>query len=154
MRAGFGIFYDLGAGIITQAAAGFPYYRQRNILTQGFWPLDPSNAMPPPFSLKPPIPSIYGAVDGFRLPLTYQWNIGLNQSIGRSNALSISYVAAAGRHLLRQDFYVNPNADVTYAYLLAQHRLLRLRYSSSPVPAPPGQGTASAGLVYLGPFHR
>jgi hypothetical protein len=118
LRAGFGIFYDLGAGIITQAAAGFPYYRQRNILTQGFWPLDPSNAMPPPFSLKPPIPSIYGAVDGFRLPLTYQRNVGLNRAIGRSNALSISYVAAAGRHLLRQDFYVNPNAQVTYAYLL------------------------------------
>jgi hypothetical protein len=118
LRAGFGIFYDLGSGIITQAAAGFPYYRQKNILTQGFWPLSDSDAMPPPFSLKPPIPSIYGAVAGLRLPLTYQWNMGLNRQLGRSNALSVAYVAAAGRHLLRQDFFVNPNDNVTYAYLL------------------------------------
>ncbi len=118
LRAGFGIFYDLGSGIITQAAAGFPYYRQKNILTQGFWPLSDSDAMPPPFSLKPPIPSIYGAVAGLRLPLTYQWNVGLNRQLGRANALSVAYVAAAGRHLLRQDFFVNPNDNVTYAYLL------------------------------------
>jgi outer membrane receptor protein involved in Fe transport len=118
LRGGFGMFYDLGAGIITQAAAGFPYYRQKNFLQGTAWPLTGDAALPPPFTLKPPANSIYGAVNGLALPLTYQWNLTLERALGRSNALSVGYVGAAGRHLLRQDFFVNPNDNFTYAYLL------------------------------------
>jgi hypothetical protein len=42
----------------------------------------------------------------------------MERGLGRSNVLSVSYVAAAGRRLLRQEYWVNPNDNITYAYLL------------------------------------
>jgi hypothetical protein len=112
------MFYDLGAGIITQAASGFPYFRQKNIFTPVPWPVPERTAVPPPFSLTPPTDAIYGAVRGLAMPVTHQWNMAIERALGRSNAMSVSYVAAAGRNLLRQDFFVNPNENFTYAYLL------------------------------------
>ena len=77
-----------------------------------------AEAQAPPFSLSPPINSIYGAQNGLKLPVTYQWNVTLQRSLGESNAISVAYVAAAGRNLLRQEYWVNPNENITYAYLL------------------------------------
>jgi hypothetical protein len=31
------------------------------------------------------------------MPVTYQWNVAIERALGRSNAVSVSYVAAAGR---------------------------------------------------------
>ncbi len=118
LRAGFGMYYDLGAGIISQAASGWPYFRQMNYLNGTFFPLLDEQAVPPLFSLEPPINSIYASEHGLSLPVTYQWNVTVERSLGESSALSVGYVAAAGRRLLRQDYWVNPNDNVTYAYLL------------------------------------
>ena len=118
VRGGVGVFYDLGSGIISQTASGFPYFRQRNFLDGTPFPLPEEAAQPAPFSLQPPANSIYGAVRGLRLPLIWQWNVAVERALGRSDAVSVSYVGAAGRHLLRQDYYVNPNDDFIYAYLL------------------------------------
>ncbi len=117
LRAGFGMFYDLGAGLIGQAASSFPYYRTA-ALFDVLYPLAPAAAQAPSFSLQPPVSSIYGAVNGLKLPVTYQWNVTLEQALGRSSAISAGYVAAAGRNLLRQEYFINPNANFTYAYLL------------------------------------
>ncbi len=118
LRAGFGLFYDLGSGIISQAASGWPYFRQENFLNGTFFPLPDAQAQAPPFSLSPPINSIYAAQNGLKLPVTYQWNVTLQRALGTSNAISAAYVAAAGRNLLRQEYWVNPNDNITYAYLL------------------------------------
>jgi hypothetical protein len=112
------MFYDLGSGIISQAASGWPYFRQVNFLNGTFFPLTEAEAQAPPFSLSPPVNSIYAAQKGLSLPVTYQWNLTLQRALGSSNALSVGYVAAAGRNLLRQEYRVNPNDDITYAYLL------------------------------------
>lgn len=50
--------------------------------------------------------------------MTYQWNLTMERALGRSRMLSVGYVGAAGRKLLRQEYWVNPNDTVTYAYLL------------------------------------
>jgi hypothetical protein len=118
LRGGFGMFYDLGSGIISQSASGWPYFRTESFLNGTFFPLPDSLAAAPPFSLTPPIASIYGAQRGLSLPVTYQWNITLERALGRSNAISVGYVGAAGRNLLRQEYWVKPNDDITYAYLL------------------------------------
>lgn len=118
LRGGFGVFYDLGAGIIGQAASSFPYFRQKNLLDGSPFPVPEEIAQPAPFSLRPPVNVIYGAERGLNLPVTLQWNFGIERSFGGSNALSVAYVAAAGRRLLRQTYFVNPNEDFTYAHLL------------------------------------
>ena len=118
LRGGFGMFYDLGSGIISQAASGWPYFRTESFLNGTFFPLSDSQAAPPPFSLGPPYNSIYGAQRDLTLPVTYEWNITLERALGKSNAVSVGYIAAAGRNLLRQEYWVTPNENVTYAYQL------------------------------------
>jgi hypothetical protein len=46
-----------------------------------------------------------------KLPQTYQWNISLEQPMGTSQSLSLTYIGAIGRDLLRatQLLNVNPN---------------------------------------------
>ena len=46
-----------------------------------------------------------------KLPRTYQWNAALEQSLGTSQSLSLTYVAGIGRDLLRTTFLTNPNPD-------------------------------------------
>lgn len=118
IRAGWGMFHDLEAGINGQAAAGFPYFRQRIYVQGTSFPLPEELAKPPEFSLRPPIASIYGAARDLRLPVTYQWNVTVERALGRSRVALVGYVGAAGRKLLRQEYWVNPNEDITYAYLL------------------------------------
>ena len=50
--------------------------------------------------------------------MTRQWNATIEHQLNASNAFSLAYVGAAGRNLLRQNFYVNPTESITYAYLL------------------------------------
>jgi len=117
LRIGWGMFYDLGSGLLGQAAASFPYYRQ-NVFSDVSYPLPPAAAAAPPFQLSPPVSSIYGAVTGLKLPVTYEWNVTIEQSLGTNDLLSTAYVGSAGRNLLRMDYFVNPNQNFTYAYLV------------------------------------
>src|ERR1700731_213225 len=83
-----------------------------------FYPLPPDPVMAPPFSLAPPVASIYGVSAGLKLPVTHEWNVAIEQALGRNDLISVSYVGAAGRNPLRQDYFVNPNDNFTYAYLI------------------------------------
>ena len=118
IRAGWGIFYDLGAGLTGQSAAGFPYFRQLNLPPPLQFPVAPGVAQPLPFTLNPPIGTIYGAQSGLRLPLTYEWNFTVERRFGQTRELSVSYIGAAGRHLLRQTYYENPTPNIAEAFLL------------------------------------
>ena len=57
LRAGFGIFYDLGQGSLGAASSSFPYSATRNLSNVPF-PLSPQNAAPPAVH-----PSMSGVVD-------------------------------------------------------------------------------------------
>jgi hypothetical protein len=48
------------------------------------------------------------------LPRTYEWNATLEQSLGSSQLLSLTYVGAAGRDLLRVTPLLNPNPDFPF----------------------------------------
>jgi hypothetical protein len=47
------------------------------------------------------------------LPRTYEWNAALEQALGKADVFSITYVAAGGRKLMRQDLYDAPNPEFT-----------------------------------------
>jgi hypothetical protein len=116
LRGGFGIFYDLGTGSLANAAVSFPYLR-RQVVSNISYPLDPSLAEPPPLSLVPPVSRIQASDPRLRLPLTMQWNVGFEQSLGSRRSLSASYVGAVGRRLLRQELLVNPNSDFAEVFI-------------------------------------
>jgi len=102
LRGGFGVFYDLGFGSVGNATASFPFARTK-ILTNVTFPLTPDQLAPLPFSLDPPLGSITTSDPELKLPRTYQWNATVEQSLGAGQIISASYIAAAGRRLLRQE---------------------------------------------------
>ena len=109
LRGGLGIFYDLGTGQAAQAFGSvFPYAREK-LLSNIAFPLDPLSAEPPPLNLDPPFGTVYGFAPDLRLPLTLQWSAAIEQPLGRGQSLSVSYVGAAGRRLLRQTALLRPN---------------------------------------------
>lgn len=109
LRGGFGVFYDLGAGFLGNAFNSFPYSRSRSTpLTP--YPLSPSVAAPPAFSIDQPFTStIFVADPHLELPRIYQWNLTADQSLGANQVFSVAYVGAKGRKLLRLERYANPN---------------------------------------------
>ena len=119
LRGGFGTFYDQGYGSLGIASAFFPFNAAKIIApsscpsgnTGVCFPLSTENATPPAFSTSPPVVTIAVPDSDLKLPRTYQWNAALEQSLGMSQSLSLTYVAGVGRDLLRTMFLTNPNPD-------------------------------------------
>ena len=59
--------------------------------------------------------TILVADPNLKLPRTYQWNVALEQSLGSSQSLSLTYIGAVGRDLLRvtNTDNVNPNFQLS-----------------------------------------
>jgi hypothetical protein len=113
LRAGFGIFYDLGSGSLGGVSSYFPY-SANNIIASAPFPLSPQNAAPPALTVNPPVGTINIADPNLKLPRSYQWNVALEQSLGGSQSLSITYIGAIGRDLLRVTDLFNPNPNFQY----------------------------------------
>jgi hypothetical protein len=112
IRGGFGVFYDLAtseAGNLLQDGAYYPF---GNSITHlgGTLPLDPSSITPPPIT---PASLSSGWILAFdphlQLPYTLEWNTSVEQSLGKEQTLSASYIGAAGRRLLLTAFAYTPN---------------------------------------------
>jgi carboxypeptidase family protein/TonB-dependent receptor-like protein len=112
LRAGFGVFYDLGQGSLGGVSSFFPYIADKNFSAAPF-PLSAQDAAPPALTTNPPVAQMLVADPNLKLPRTYQWNLAFEQSIGNNQTISATYVAAVGRDLLRVTnlFSVNPNFD-------------------------------------------
>ncbi len=118
LRAGAGIFYDLAVGAAAAVAASFP--NLASTFNPGV-PLPVSDMTPflPVISLQPPYPDGIQAFDpNLKLPRSYQWNVALEKSFGGKQAISATYVAQAGRDLLRQAAFSQPNLNFSGAFLL------------------------------------
>jgi hypothetical protein len=109
VRAGFGVFYDLGSGSLGGVSSFFPYLATKTIPAPAPFPLSAQDATPPAFSLNPPVVAIVVADPHLKMPRTYEWNVALEQSLGRSESLSFAYVGAIGRDLPRVTQLFNPN---------------------------------------------
>ncbi len=113
LRGGFGIFYDLGSGSLGGVSSYFPF-QAVNSLSLVSYPLSSTDAMPPPLTTNPPVSTILVANPHLKLPRTYEWNVALEQEIGRNQVMSLTYIGAAGRDLLRTYNLLNPNSDFQF----------------------------------------
>src|SRR4029077_8810909 len=105
-------FYDLGSGSLGGVSSYFPYGATKVIAPGPHpFPSSPQDPAPPSLTLNPPVTTIQVADPHLKLPRSYQWNIALEQALGSSQSLSLTYVGAIGRDLLRVTafFNVNPN---------------------------------------------
>jgi hypothetical protein len=115
LRGGYGIFYDLGTGVINSAAGAFPFLRTKRLPANTLYPLGANDAAPLPVNAPAPYDLIRAFDPNIVLPRTHQFNVALEQSLGGGQTVSASYVGALGKRLLRQESISNPNA--TFALL-------------------------------------
>jgi hypothetical protein len=116
LRTGVGVFYDLGYGSLGGATTYFPYFANKTLAGSSY-PLTAPDAAPPAFTTSPPVATIVIADPHLQLPRTYQWNVALEQSLGEAQSVSVTYVGAVGRDLLRATSLFNVNPDFQFVSL-------------------------------------
>ena len=120
-RSGIGVFYDLASSQVgTQIGASHYPFGGSSYSFGGTFPLDPAKAAPP--SIAPPTIANQGVLYGFdphlRLPYTLEWNVALEQALGKQQSLSLSYLGAAGKRLIQTFGIIQPNPSLYAAQLL------------------------------------
>ena len=139
IRAGFGIFYDMGNAQGSQGFQGVGFFSAASYSGIRF-PFTPEQLSLPPASITPPYGNnVYGFDPHLALPYTLQWNLAVEQSLGSSDALTINYVGSGGRKLLGTFDYFpsqfgNPNFSPSFALTLttnqaaSSYNALQLKY--------------------------
>ena len=115
LRAGFGMFYDVGYGGVGQAFFGAPYADVRTESEIGF-PLAPGDLAPPVLPPTRPYGQIFTGDPGLLSPRIYQWNGTWEKNFGVGQTLSVSIVGSRGGNLLR----TSTSASYTAAYDILQ----------------------------------
>jgi hypothetical protein len=125
LRGGVGIFYDLATSELGNGVFSFAYPFGNAVLTSGGqFPLDPITAAPP--TISPAEASSSSGVillfdPNLKLPRTFQWNLALQQSLGLQQAITASYVGAAGRRLIQTEYVLNPDPNISTELGLLNH---------------------------------
>jgi hypothetical protein len=141
LHAGGGIFYGLGDQQGAQGTLGFPYGRSEYIYgAPGTYPLSQAAAAPIPFTLNPPYTFVFAFAPNLRDPRVYQWNFSLQQNMGTSRSLQMSYVGNHGSDLLRNEMLqpamgVNPNfsyLDVVTNNDYSNYDALQVQFKQNP----------------------
>ena len=117
LRAGFGLFYDTGAGSAASLAKNFPNYVFQSFPGIGM-PVNNLTSYLPVTSLNPPYPFAEGFAPNLSLPRSYQWNVALEKSFSGNQAVSVTYVGQTGRSLLRQAAFYQPTPDFSSEFFL------------------------------------
>jgi hypothetical protein len=111
IRGGAGVFYDVGFGQLGDVfAVNAQYYGQAVYTSNVSFPLTAAQQAPPPLA-GTTLPISQAAVfdPHLKLPYTVEWNVAIEQSLTPKQTLTASYVGAAGRRLLLETYYSNPN---------------------------------------------
>ncbi len=127
LRGGFGIFYDLAtAETGNQISVGVYPFGGLNFIPGPIFggtaqfPLSTSDAAPPPIT--PPKGDNNVALFGFdpqlQLPYTLEWNVALEQALGRQQTISASYIGSVGRRLVQTESVFSPNPTISSAQLV------------------------------------
>jgi hypothetical protein len=118
IRGGFGVFYDLASSEAGNAFGSYPFSTFAVPVTN--FPLIGSAAAPPP--IVPPNASnpgfLYAFNPNLESPYTLQWNVAIEQALGKTQTLNISYIGAAGRRLIQTASISSPSPNFSAAELI------------------------------------
>jgi len=100
-RGGFGEFFDIGDSYLEGVAGlGWPFDPTVSFSNIAV-PLTPPQAISPPVSTSYPVDSfLYVSDPNLKLPRTWQYNVAFEQSLGKAQNLSLTYVGALGRDMI------------------------------------------------------
>jgi hypothetical protein len=120
LRGGFGVFYDL---VTSNTGNNFNFglypFGALKFNPGGTFPLNSSAAAPPLIT----VPgggsgTIYAFDPNIKLPYTLEWNVAIEQGLGRQQSLTASYIGSAGRRLQQTAVIFSPNANYSQADLI------------------------------------
>ena len=137
LRGGVGAYYDVTTGSVAGAYDSFayPHATGRFLFGNVRFPIPADQAAPPALTTDPPYNYVYGFDPELKLPITWQWNVTVDQGLGAGQTLAVSYVGAAARDLYRVAFYGSPNADFNNFHSIrnddwSDYRALQVQLSS------------------------
>jgi hypothetical protein len=141
LRAGAGVFFDTANRPALGAFSGVGFtttsYYQNAPVPVTSAQLDLSN-LPGPASAHS---LVFAFPSHLRLPYSTQWNVGLEKALGKSQALTISYVGAHGERLLQEQrkniSQLNPSfGDVSFfpSGLTSNYQALQMKFQRSISP--------------------
>jgi hypothetical protein len=148
VRAGFGVFYDLGNGPTGNAFNHSPF-SQLDFRSPQTFPLTPSDAAPPPVTSAPPYSFIVAFPGTLRQPYTYQWNASYEQSLGANQTLNVGYIGSAAHSLLRTDVLQGPQLNPNFGQI---YYINNLGYSNYNALQLQFRRRQSAGLEILASY--
>jgi hypothetical protein len=126
-RGGFGVFYDLATAQVGDLLVqSYPFGASSLLFGPVFggtttFPLNSTDAAPPPITPAQLGTSgaLLAALDPkLKLPYTLEWNVALQQELGKDQSLSASYIGSSGRRLLQSAYIFSPNANIYSADLI------------------------------------
>src|SRR5215813_375014 len=121
LRGGWGLFYDLSStAVIDNLSNSFPFIARRLLINARF-PVDPALLAPPTIAPGAPVDFLAAADPNLKLPYSHQWNVAVEQEFGATSTVTVSYVGALGRRLLRQERLFNPNPQFQTVILGTNH---------------------------------
>jgi hypothetical protein len=119
LRGGFGTFYDLATSEVGNTLTFSYPFGANAIFFGGSFPLNPAAAAPPPIT---PATLTSGTLYAFdphlKLPDTLEWNVALEQGLGKQQTISASYIGSSGRRLIQSAFIFAPNPSFGSAVLI------------------------------------
>jgi hypothetical protein len=100
LRVGGGLFYDLGNTQATDGYEGYGYRTSRDLLLQ--YPVDASSVATAASTSYPRNAPLFASDPNLTLPYSGQWNVSIEQGLGATQRLVVSYIGAAGTRQLAQ----------------------------------------------------
>jgi hypothetical protein len=120
VRGGWGVFFDLGSGPVMDNFVSFPFVARRTLTSVPFL-VDPALLTPPIIVQGAPADPLIAADPNLKLPYTHQWNVTIEQTLGATSTMSVSYVGALGRRQLREETLLNPSPEFQTLILVTKH---------------------------------
>ena len=111
VRGGFGLFYDLPAGAISNVVILSPNVVSGLPINNVIYPPSNSNVVIPALTTNGPFANVLVADRHLKMPYTMQWNLALEHAFDANQVVTISYIGAAGRRLIRQELYFNSSTN-------------------------------------------
>jgi hypothetical protein len=101
LRGSVGIFYDMGVGNALGFISTTPYSASAPAVV-GTYPAILANPaiLPPALNLNPPFASLQLFDPNLKMPYTLSWNASVQQSLGHSQSISVSYIGSRGKDLV------------------------------------------------------
>jgi hypothetical protein len=138
LRGGGGAFFDTANQLATQGYNGIGFSAVKTYFGAPIPVTSAQLDFAPSVSAPYTSGTIYAFPQHLQLPYTLQWNVSLDQAMGKTQVLSLSYVGANGRRLIQEQQYslkvLNPNFGTVILIpsgITSNYQSLQVRFQRS-----------------------